>query len=76
MPIPAPRANEKRSKFIARCMGNAQMIKDYPTQSQRSAVCHSAWRKKHNALAAYLSAQGWSPCQIKAELARIDRENG
>lgn len=39
MPIPKPEKNEKDNKFVARCMGDETMKKDYPDNKQRVAVC-------------------------------------
>lgn len=39
MPIPKPNDNEKSKDFVARCMGNDVMKKDYPDEKQRVAVC-------------------------------------
>ena len=39
MPIPQKRKDEDRTKFIARCMGDKVMKKDYPENDQRIAIC-------------------------------------
>lgn len=39
MPIPKPSQNEDRQKFIARCMSDDTMKKDYQDSKQRVAVC-------------------------------------
>src|ERR1044072_8068098 len=44
MPMPAPTQSEKEDGFVGRCMADPQMLKDYPNQSQRAAVCHAQWR--------------------------------
>jgi hypothetical protein len=41
MPIPSRRSDEKPKDFMSRCMGDPVMNKEYPDQSQRSAVCTS-----------------------------------
>jgi HK97 family phage prohead protease len=46
MPIPKPKDGETKKEFISRCMGNDLMVKDYPDNKQRGAVCYSAWDKK------------------------------
>lgn len=43
MPIPKPEKNETQQGFVSRCMGNDTMVKDYPNQSQRSAICYQSW---------------------------------
>jgi hypothetical protein len=39
MPIPNRGKDEDKNKFVARCMGDKIMKKDYPSNSQRVAVC-------------------------------------
>lgn len=39
MPIPKPNKDENSQKFVARCMGDETMKKDYPDNKQRIAVC-------------------------------------
>ena len=39
MPIPNRRKDEDKTKFVARCMGDKVMKKDYPENSQRVAIC-------------------------------------
>ena len=45
LPLPKPRRDEKRAKFIDRCMSNETMKKDFPKDSQRIGVCFTQWRK-------------------------------
>ena len=49
MPLPTPGPDETEQEFITRCAGNSTMVQEYPKQNQRLAVCHSQWRKKHEA---------------------------
>lgn len=44
MPLPTPTAEEKETAFVGRCMADAKMLREYPTQNQRAAVCHAQWR--------------------------------
>lgn len=62
MPIPKPKQNEDSQKFVARCMGNETMKKDYPDQKQRIAICLGQTRKKAkgNLLDNVLSVLGFS----------------
>jgi hypothetical protein len=46
MPIPKPKENEDNQQFIARCMGNETMKKEYPDSKQRVAICLGQTRKK------------------------------
>ena len=45
MPIPKPKANEKRRDFMARCMADDTMVKEYGTD-QRLAICSASYRDK------------------------------
>ena len=45
--MPDPRPNsETKKQFVARCMGDAEAVRDYPNASQRYAVCNSKWNRK------------------------------
>jgi len=46
MPIPKLEKNEDKQKFVARCMGNETMKKDYPDSKQRVAICLGQTRQK------------------------------
>lgn len=46
MPIPKPKKDETKNKFLTRCMGNSTMRKEYPDNKQRLAVCYTEWREK------------------------------
>ena len=39
MPIPKPKPNESRQRYINRCMGDDTMSDEYTDSSQRLAVC-------------------------------------
>jgi len=39
MPIPKPNPLESKNNYMQRCMVNSTMVKEYPTVSQRYAVC-------------------------------------
>ena len=45
MPLPKPRKKEKQNHFIDRCMKDDIMIKEFPNNKQRVAVCYSQWRE-------------------------------
>jgi len=45
MPLPTPKNNEDQKTFINRCVGMDSLIKEYPDQKQRLAVCFSQWKK-------------------------------
>jgi len=45
MPIPEPRKDEYQKDFIERCMGNSVMMKEYPDNKQRAAICYRQWRE-------------------------------
>ena len=39
MPIPQKKATENRGDFMRRCMRDSVMLREYPNESQRYAVC-------------------------------------
>ena len=45
MPLPTAKPTENEAKFVGRCMENDTMIKEYPKEEQRAAVCHSQYAK-------------------------------
>jgi len=47
MPIPHPKKNEDKEKFISRFMGNKAMVTEYPDNKQRAAVAYSIWKRKN-----------------------------
>ena len=50
MPIPNRKPNEDKQKFVARCMGNETMKKEYPDNKQRVAICLGQTRKSGGSL--------------------------
>lgn len=48
MPIPKPNKDEKSKDFVARCMGNETMKKDYPDNNQRVAICLGQTKEKNS----------------------------
>lgn len=61
MPIPQPESNEDKQKFVARCMGNETMKKEYPDSKQRVAICLGQTKKsKSNLLDQVLEILGFS----------------
>lgn len=45
MPLPKPSYGESESSFMSRCMGDGKMKEEYPTRTQRTAVCLSSFGK-------------------------------
>jgi len=39
MPIPTKKPTENKAEFMRRCMKDGVMVRDYPKESQRYAVC-------------------------------------
>lgn len=46
MPLPKPKAKEKQSEFIQRCMTDNTMIIEYKENDQRLAICYVQWKNK------------------------------
>jgi HK97 family phage prohead protease len=60
--MPKPNADESRSDFLERCMGDEEAVSDFPDAEQRYAVCNSLWRErpkvmKHQAVALELKRE-------------------
>jgi hypothetical protein len=47
MPIPKPKQDENTKDYIARCMSNDTMVKDFQDNGQRYAVCISQTKQKN-----------------------------
>jgi HK97 family phage prohead protease len=43
MPIPKPNKGESHKDFDERCMGDDTMVKEYPDEKERYAICQSQW---------------------------------
>ena len=50
MPIPKPEDSEKSKNFVARCMGDETMKKEYPDNSQRVAICLGQTKKSSSSI--------------------------
>ncbi len=46
MPLPTPRPSESEDQFMNRCMSDDTVQEEYPSNTQRYAVCVSQWGKK------------------------------
>jgi len=46
MPLPKPKAEEKQTEFIDRCMTDPEVRKEFKDENQRLAVCYNIYRKK------------------------------
>lgn len=55
MPLPTPRKRERKVHFIERCMGDPTMLRDFPHQDQRDAVCQRQWTGRLEAMIARLA---------------------
>src|SRR5271165_530692 len=40
MPLPTKRSDETPGSFLSRCMSDKVMLKEYPDQKQRAAICY------------------------------------
>jgi hypothetical protein len=47
MPIPTPKPNEVKNEFIARCMSDETMLKEFPEAAQRLAVCQTQIKNRN-----------------------------
>jgi hypothetical protein len=46
MPLPKPKQNEKQTDFMARCVNDATIKKEFKNKSQRVAVCYNQFKEK------------------------------
>jgi hypothetical protein len=44
MPLPVPQPNEKQSRFMARCVNDLTIKKEFKSKSQRIAICYNQFR--------------------------------
>ena len=49
MPLPTVNEGESRPDFTSRCMGDTEMNKEFPNESQRLAVCNDIYEDKRTA---------------------------
>ena len=49
MPLPSPKGQQEKDKFVSSCIGDKDMIEEFPDQKQRTAFCHSQWKNKGQA---------------------------
>lgn len=59
MPIPTPKKNEKEDLFIGDCMGDSSMLKEFPNQKQRYAVCKSTFDRAKKSKASDENSINW-----------------
>ena len=50
MPIPKPQGKEKKSKFMARCISDPVMRREFPDINRRIAVCLSKEKDKSKSM--------------------------
>jgi hypothetical protein len=71
MPIPERRKDEEEQAFVSRCMGDKVMVKDYPDQKQRAAICYRQAKIKKDS-----KAESKNHLNIKASVEFFDLEAG
>ncbi len=49
MPLPNPTSGDNRKEFVNKCMDDSKMIKEFPNDKQRAAVCHSQYDRAKKA---------------------------
>ena len=49
MPIPSPKGEPKKN-FLSKCMADSVMVKEFPDEKQRYAVCQSKWKKSESTI--------------------------
>ena len=51
--MPKPQSGETRKDFVARCMGDAEAVRDFPDREQRFAFCSSVYKRAHQVAARF-----------------------
>lgn len=69
MPLPKPSPGERESEFIARCTIDAEIEKEFPTLSQRLAVCYSLYEGKQQKAANYDTIKYYQGFERQLEIA-------
>lgn len=67
MPLPKPKKNETKDKFISRCMSNKTMQNEFPDDEQRLAVCNNQWDKKRDQSGADKETRFFVISELRAE---------
>jgi hypothetical protein len=66
MPIPKPsKKNQNEDKYIGDCMGDSSMLKEFPNQKQRYAVCKTTFDRAKKAKASEDEDINWVDNQEK-----------
>jgi len=50
MPLPVPHKGEPSKVFLSRCISSEVMMKEFPKDAQRKAVCYSQLRKERKGI--------------------------
>lgn len=45
MPLPSPNKGQQKNDFISSCIASDKMMKEFPDQKQRAAVCYRQWKE-------------------------------
>lgn len=69
MPLPKPSPGERESEFIARCTIDAKIENEFPTLSQRLAVCYSLYEGKQQKAANYDTIKYYQGFERQLEIA-------
>lgn len=64
MPLMNPKKTEKQKDFVSRCAGDSTMVKEFPNQKQRIAVCYSQFKRKAKAS----ESLDWEDCSDESFL--------
>ena len=59
MPLPSSRKNQDKVSFVSSCMGDPQMVKEFPDSKQRAAVCYSQNKRRKATGADNLNWADW-----------------
>lgn len=46
MPLPIPKPQESKAKFLQRCLSDETLKSEFPQRNQAVAICAAQYRKK------------------------------
>ncbi len=74
MPIPKPKKDETKKEFLKRCKADKIMLKEYPDEKQRNAICNKQWEDKEKS--ARQKYKVWSKDKATRWLKKHDFKTG
>ena len=74
MPLIKPQDGQSKDEFIKICMSNSDMMKEFPDEKQRFAICNSQWEAKNTLLDADGILEAYHPLSPPTVNVNVDTE--